>query len=385
MVKKRILVFSGYYIPGYKGGGPIRSLENIFNQLSEDIDFYLVTLNRDLGDKKPYKGINTNTWTTVGKVSVFYIDGSYLKRSAFNEILEKVQPDTIYLNSLFSFYFSIYILWLLSISRFNRIRLLLAPRGELSPGALKERKIKKFFFILLTKHLKIYKNLQWHASSDLEFSDIKKQYDKYRRIYIASNLVNDTKMKSYDVVNLSKNKGEIRIIFLSRITKKKNLYFAIESLSNLKGNVIFDVYGPHEDQAYIEKCKKLVLNLPSNIRVSFKEEVMRDKIFQLFVKYDVFYFPTKGENFGQVIWESLSCGCPVLISDQTPWNNIESHHVGWVRSLSMMENFSKVLQGIIDNNLEYHFDRQNIYNYALQVANTSKSIMANKQMFNNNE
>ena len=105
----------------------------------------------------------------------------------------------------------------------------------------------------------------------------------------------------------------------------------------------------------------------------------------MFVKYDVFYFPTKSENFGQVIWESLSCGCPVLISDQTPWNNIENHHVGWVRSLSMVENFSKVLQGIIDNNLEYYFDRENIYNYALQVANTSKSIMANKQMFNNNE
>ena len=55
MVKKRVLVFSGTYIPGYKGGGPIRSLENIFNQLSEDIDFYLVTLNRDLGDKNPIK------------------------------------------------------------------------------------------------------------------------------------------------------------------------------------------------------------------------------------------------------------------------------------------------------------------------------------------
>ena len=384
MVKKRILVFSGTYIPGYKGGGPIRSLENIFNQLSEDVDFYLVTSNRDVGDKKPYTGINTNTWTAVGKVSVFYINGSYLKKSAFNEILEKVQPDTIYLNSLFSFY-SIYILWILSISRFNRIRLLLAPRGELSPGALKEKKIKKFFFILLTKHLKIYKNLQWHASSELEFFDIKKQYDKYRRIYIASNLVNTTKMKSYDIVNLSKNKAEIRIIFLSRITKKKNLDFAIESLSNLKGNVIFDIYGPQEDQAYTEKCKKLVLNLPSNIIVSFKGDVMHDKISQLFVKYDVFYFPTKSENFGQVIWESLSSGCPVLISDQTPWNNIENHRVGWVRSLSKMNNFSKVLQGIIDNNLEYYFDRQNIYNYALQVANTSKSIMANKQMFNNNE
>jgi len=385
MVKKRILVFSGHYIPGYKAGGPIRSLENIFNQLSEDVDFYLVTSNRDVGDKKPYKGINANTWTTVGKVSVFYVDGNYLKKSAFNEILEKVQPDTIYLNSLFSFYSSIYILWLLSISRFNRIRLLLAPRGELLPGALKEKKIKKFFFILITKHLKIYKNLQWHASSDLEFSDIKKQYDKYRRIYIASNLVNDTKLKSHDVVNLNKNKGEIRIIFLSRITKKKNLDFAIKSLSNLNGNVIFDVYGPQEDQAYTEKCKKLVLNLPSNIKVSFKGDVIHDKISQLFVKYDVFYFPTKSENFGQVIWESLSSGCPVLISDQTPWNNIENHHVGWVRSLSKMSNFSKVLQGIIDNNLEYHFDRQKIYNYALQIANTNKSIMDHKKMFNNNE
>ena len=382
MVKKRILVFSGTYIPGYKGGGPIRSLENIFNQLSEDVDFYLVTSNRDVGDKKPYTGINTNTWTAVGKVSVFYINGSYLKKSAFNEILEKVKPDTIYLNSLFSFY-SIYILWILSISRFNRIRLLLAPRGELSPGALKEKKIKKFFFILLTKHLKIYKNLQWHASSELEFFDIKKQYDKYRRIYIASNLVNTTKMKSYDIVNLSKNKAEIRIIFLSRITKKKNLDFAIKSLSNLNGDVIFDIYGPHEDQDYIKKCKKLVLNLPSNIIVSFKGDIMHDKISQLFVKYDVFYFPTKSENFGQVIWESLSCGCPVLISDQTPWNNIDSYNVGWVRSLSKMNNFSKVLQGIIDNNLEYQFNRQKIYNYALKFANNNKAIIANKKMFNN--
>ena len=115
MLKKRVLAFSDTYIPGYKGGGPIRSLENIFNQLSEDVDFYLVTSNRDLGDKKPYKGINTNTWTTVGNVFVFYIDGSYLKKSAFNEILEKVQPDTIYLNSLFSFYFSIRILDLVGL------------------------------------------------------------------------------------------------------------------------------------------------------------------------------------------------------------------------------------------------------------------------------
>ena len=39
-------------------------------------------------------------------------------------------------------------------------------------------KIKKSFFILITKHLRIYKNLKWQASSEYEFFDIKKQYDK---------------------------------------------------------------------------------------------------------------------------------------------------------------------------------------------------------------
>jgi len=38
--------------------------------------------------------------------------------------------------------------------------------------------------------------------------------------------------------------------------------------------------------------------------------------------YDAFIFPTLGENFGHVIIESLSAGCPVLCSDQTPWNDV---------------------------------------------------------------
>jgi len=383
MLKKRVLVFASYYLPGHNAGGPIRSLENIFNLLSKDIEFYLVTLNRDLGDKNPYKGIDTNTWTTVGKASVYYIDGSHLKRSVFNEILEEVQPNTIYLNSLFSFHFSIYILWLISISKFNGIRVVLAPRGELSAGALEQKKIKKLCFILLSKYLKIYKNLVWHASSKYEYSDIKKQYGNFRKICIASNLVNDTKARSCNALSLSKVKGEIRIIFISRISKKKNLDFAIKSLSKLKGNVLFDIYGPYEDQVYTDKCKSLALKLPNNISVSFKGDVEHDKISELFIKYDIFYFPTKGENFGQVIWESLSCGCPVLISDQTPWNDIETHYAGWVCSLSKMDTFSKVLQGIIDNNSEYYSDRHNVHGYALQVANTSNSITANKKMFIN--
>ena len=39
--------------------------------------------------------------------------------------------------------------------------------------------------------------------------------------------------------------------------------------------------------------------------------------------------PTKGENFGHVIFESMSAGCPVIISDKTPWNNLMEQQAGW--------------------------------------------------------
>jgi glycosyltransferase involved in cell wall biosynthesis len=39
----------------------------------------------------------------------------------------------------------------------------------------------------------------------------------------------------------------------------------------------------------------------------------------VFRQYDLFVFPTRGENFGHVIIESLSVGTPVLLSDRTPW------------------------------------------------------------------
>jgi glycosyltransferase involved in cell wall biosynthesis len=44
--------------------------------------------------------------------------------------------------------------------------------------------------------------------------------------------------------------------------------------------------------------------------------------------------PTLHENYGHAIAEALASGCPVLISDHTPWNEAEIKNAGFVRPLT---------------------------------------------------
>lgn len=378
-MKKRILVFSSFYIPGYKGGGPIRSLENIFDHLGKNIDFYLITQNKDLGDTSSYENIPTNVWKKVGKVFVKYLDTKLLIKKIILSSIKEIKPNAIYLNSLFSFWYSFFIILIIKTSNYKNLKIILAPRGELSEGALKIKKLKKNIFIFLSKFLKIYDDVMWHASSNYEREDIIKNFGNNTLVKVAPNLVKKNfKITKPSFVNKYKS---LNIIFISRISPKKNLDFAIKSLSNLNGNIRFDVYGPIENQKYYKKCLELANKMHQNIIITFKGSLNHNQVTKTIKHYDIFYLPTKGENFGQVIWESLFSGCPVLISDKTPWDNLEINKVGWVRSLDDMTSFSNILQSICDNKKDFIINRENVQKYSLLIANSKANILANKEIF----
>jgi glycosyltransferase involved in cell wall biosynthesis len=46
--------------------------------------------------------------------------------------------------------------------------------------------------------------------------------------------------------------------------------------------------------------------------------------------------PTYNENFGYVILEALLAGCPVILSDQPPWRDLEARQVGWTIPLASL-------------------------------------------------
>lgn len=316
--KKKILCFVKCYLPGYKYGGPIRTISNFVQNFGDKFDIKIVCDDRDFLDTKPYKKIQINHWNKVGKAQVFYLSLSKLTFNSIKNLLKEFDYDLLYFNSFFTFKYSILPIFLFWIRVLPQTPCVIAPRGEFSLGALKIKKLKKFIFINIVKSLGIYKNLYWQASSKFEKRDITNNLGKIpKKIYIAPNLVSPIVVEKKKIKK--KPKGSLKILFFSRISPMKNLDFFLNVVNKVSSNIQLDIHGIKEDFRYVNQCKKLINKLPKNIKVSFKNKVDHNKIGTIFKNYDLFVLPTRGENFGHVIYEALASGLPAFISDKTPW------------------------------------------------------------------
>jgi glycosyltransferase involved in cell wall biosynthesis len=139
---------------------------------------------------------------------------------------------------------------------------------------------------------------------------------------------------------------DLKIIFLSRISREKNLDLALQMLMKVEACIVFDIYGPIEDASYWLKCQKMILELPPNITVRYCKIVPPSKILGTFSAYDLFLFPTGGEAYGNVIAESLIAGTQVLISKNTPWRNLEVDSLGWDIDLNMIDSFVDIIEAV---------------------------------------
>lgn len=209
--------------------------------------------------------------------------------------------------------------------------LLIAPRGEFAIPSFSQKKIKKLIFIFLAVKTRLLKNIVWLASSTIEEKEINLAINQKNKIKVLIDLPSKFQIGPLKI-DLNR-RNPLKLIFLSRISEEKNLDFAISVLSKVSVELHFDIYGPISNDEYWNKCSKLIEKLPSNIKVNYNGIVKPDDVREVISKYDLFFLPTKGENYGHVIAESLSSGTPVLISDKTPWLNLNEYSLGWDFSL----------------------------------------------------
>ena len=339
-MNKRVLIFNKHYLPGFLAGGPIRSLVNMIDNLSDEFDFYVVTLDRDSGISEPYSSITRNYWLNIGPAKVIFFNSKSISIRLLVKTIEEISPNLIYLNSFFDPIFTQRILWAFRFGWLGGTPIILAPRGEFSERALNIKSLRKKLFVKIGCFFCIFRGLQWHVSTKYDHIDLLRTLGcvKNQKVWEAINFapLNEGKIA---VRKLKKEEEMLKICFLSRISPKKNLDFALLVLSKVKTNIRFTIYGPKEDPAYWKECEQIILRLPSNIEVKYSGPVDPDDVRGTIAEHDLFFFPTQGENYGHVIREALSSGVPVLISDQTPWRDIEERGVGWEYPIDSIEPF----------------------------------------------
>lgn len=377
----KVLAFNRHYLPGFKAGGPIRSLANMAEALGDEIRFFIATTDRDLGDAEPYPEVDTNAWIKIGKAEVRYFAPRNISIRAIRALIEEVRPDCIYLNSFFDPVFSLRVLIARRIGLIPRIPLLLAPRGEFSLGALTLKSLRKSAYIKGASMSGLTREVMWHASTAIEAEDISREMSiGSSSIAVGSDLATAPPANAASVWKPRERDRPFRLCFLSRISPKKNLTGALRAVGLVKASIVFDIYGPKEDEAYWAECQKLIDELPPNVIVAYRGEVAHQDIASVFACYDLFLFPTLGENYGHVIFEAMSVGLPVLTSDQTPWNDLREAGAGWAIAPDPGSVAACIDEAAHWTLAEQSAARAACIRYAELVLEDSQSIEQNRQL-----
>lgn len=368
-MKSKILVFCDFYLPGFKSGGGMWTVVNIVDRFCDKYDFFIVTRNHDgVGDITPYDSVETGKWNKVGNANVYYVSNSLITRKHFRVIISTIQPDVIFLNSVFST-LAIILLFLKKLSYLKNIPIILAPCGELSRPALELKKSKKLLFLTFAKTFGLYNRIQWKASDQIEAEEIESAISRSAKIQIAPDLPPKHILKDLSLdLKPKKIEGKAVFCFVSRVVRKKNLHFLLQALAKINNEPLLElkIIGPLEDPEYWQECENLIKTLPENVSVKVVNGTPYSEVLEHLVNSHYFILPTLNENFGYVFIEAMAAGCPLLISDRTIWNELEEKGIGknldldsvdkWTRSI---ETFAKM------NDVDYRKMSSNARNYAV--------------------
>jgi glycosyltransferase involved in cell wall biosynthesis len=308
----------------------------------------------------------------------------YCGSEGFGSLLRacrEVDADLLYLNSYHG-RFTRRMLVLRRLGALGTIPVLLAPRGEFSEGAMRIKRLKKWVYRKAAKALGLYDDLRWHVTSPGEFNDLLHAAPTanldHETVYVAPNITSAAVSTGVHPVKIP---GRVKLVYMSRICKKKNLVFLLELLAEMRSRVELDIYGPVEqkDQEYWRKCVSRLAELPANVSVRYCGPVENSAVAEILPKYHFFVLPTWGENFCHAVAESLLNGTPVIISDTTPWRELARSRAGFDLPVSDRLGWQRVLQECVDmdsRTYEEHVSGAKEYSRRFAAGDTGEQYAA---------
>ena len=312
-------------------------------------------------------------WTqTPSGVKVQYVDPGNINAAFWRLKVEEVAPTHIHLNSLYSWKFSLLPL----LATTSTAKVVLAPRGMLGQAARSIKPLKKRLFLSASKLAGIFKGITWHASTQLEAKEVS-GFLPNATVQIAQDLPSPAPSE-----NPSRADDRWNIAVIGRIHQVKNLHFSLQAVLGAKASrpVTVNFIGPVEDSAYQEELEHLATKNPA-VEVVFHGGMPPSELGPHFHAAHYLLSSTTQENFGHSIVEAWAHGCPVLISDRTPWRGLETYNVGWDWPLDESEWNAGLNAALTLNHAEWEAKSRAARAYFSERVQSAEAERANLALF----
>lgn len=208
----------------------------------------------------------------------------------------------------------------------SRAKSVIMPRGTLTDYALSISRWKKNISLLLGQQYALNK-------ADLFIATCVDEYEDIRRFGLKAPVAiipNGIDVPIIDEDSLLKKEAN-RVVFLSRIHKKKGVDILIHAWSKVEKKFPqwkLSIVGPIDE--YAIKMQRLAQDLGCN-NIDFPGTINGPQKNEYLSRSSFFILPTHSENFGIAVAEALACGIPAICTKGAPWKGLETHKCGkWI-------------------------------------------------------
>jgi glycosyltransferase involved in cell wall biosynthesis len=252
-------------------------------------------------------------------------DSPFLKKLGFSNSMKHALKagandfDIIHNHSLWMMP-NIYPAWAI---RGSKARLITAPRGTLTPWALKRSRYAKSLLWHWQKEA-LEKADCLHATAESEYVDIRNK-GLTAPVLILPNGIDIPTLEQRPTDN-----GLRKLLFLGRIHPKKGIDLLLRSWKMLAPRFPdweLLVAGP-DNGGYMKTMIGLKNELELS-RVSFLGPVFGQEKTKIYQSSDLFVLPTHSENFGLTVAEALANNVPAIVTKGAPWEGLNLNGCGW--------------------------------------------------------
>jgi len=121
-----------------------------------------------------------------------------------------------------------------------------------------------------------------------------------------------------------------RITYLGRLHHQKGIDWLVEAWMKLERDFSdweLSIVGPL-DQSYAKEIER-IKRMAADLRISFVGPLYGEDKYRHLASSDLLVMPSRSENFGLTVAESLMMEVPVIATTGTPWSGLVPADAGW--------------------------------------------------------